>query len=78
MIKWIKPNGVELETNEHEPNILQAEEYGWKRVDAEKTPEEMTKKELETFVKEKFGVDLDLRKSMTNLLIELSELESVE
>jgi len=32
MIKWKKPNGTELETNEIKGNIEFAEAQGWKRV----------------------------------------------
>lgn len=31
MIKWIKPSGLEIETNDMEETILYCEDLGWKR-----------------------------------------------
>lgn len=38
MIKWLKPSGIEIETNEEEHTIKAAESHGWKRKDAESKP----------------------------------------
>ena len=31
MIKWVKKNDVEIETNDDPANIAAAEQHGWKR-----------------------------------------------
>jgi hypothetical protein len=48
MIKWTKPSGVEVETNELKATIAYCESLGWKREGAEdkpkrtrRTPEQM-------------------------------------
>ena len=33
MIKWVKPSGAKVETNELEANVKAAESLGWKRAD---------------------------------------------
>ena len=38
MIKWVKPSGVEVETNDLEANVKAAESHGWKLKDAESKP----------------------------------------
>ena len=49
MIKWKKPNGTELETNDDKGNVEFAELNGWVRV--EKAP--VTKKTVKTAKKTK-------------------------
>lgn len=39
MIKWKKPNGTEIETNDLPANIERALELGWVRVDDEAAAE---------------------------------------
>lgn len=36
MIKWVKPSGAEIETNDDPANIKAAEGLGWKRADGDK------------------------------------------
>lgn len=38
MITWIKPSGVELETNDFPATIAAAESLGWKRKGEEEKP----------------------------------------
>lgn len=33
MIKWIKPSGVEIETNDREETVKHCEKLGWTRAD---------------------------------------------
>ena len=42
MIKWIKPSGVELETNDSKETVAYCESLGWKRKGAkvDKDPEQ--------------------------------------
>ena len=35
-IKWVKPNGNELETNDNKDTVAYCESLGWKRADAPK------------------------------------------
>ena len=38
MIKWIRPSGSEIVTNDLKRTIETAEDFGWKRKDAEVKP----------------------------------------
>jgi hypothetical protein len=38
MIKWIRPSGTEIETNESEASIEVAKALGWKRADKAEKP----------------------------------------
>ena len=67
---WVKPNGNTLETNDRQVTIDYLESLGWKR---EQPRSE--KDELEAYAKEKFGVDLDKRKSLKKLKAEVQALE---
>ncbi len=40
MIKWKKPSGLEIETNDMEATVVYCESLGWKRVKAMKLPVE--------------------------------------
>lgn len=37
MIKWIKPSGVEIETNDLEETVAYVESLGWKRAEKKRT-----------------------------------------
>ena len=56
MIKWIKPNGNEIETNGLPKTVAHCESLGWERADAEpsapKTVDEMSAPELKELCKE--------------------------
>lgn len=69
-INWVKPNGNTLETNDRQVTIDYLESLGWKR---EQPRSE--KDELEAYAKQKFGVDLDKRKSLKKLKAEVQALE---
>lgn len=69
-MKWIKPSGLEFETNDRKETIAYCESLGFKR--AEDFDE---KGELEAYAKEQFGVDLDKRKSVKKLRAEVQALE---
>jgi hypothetical protein len=45
MIKWEKPNGQIVETNEREETIAAAKENGWKRAKAKKESAKIEPKE---------------------------------
>lgn len=45
MIKWVKPNGQIVETNEREETIAAAKENGWKRERKQKEAVKMQSKE---------------------------------
>ncbi len=46
MIKWLKPSGLEIETNETQASIAFAEASGWLRADKPKR-KRRTKSEIE-------------------------------
>lgn len=37
-MKWVKPSGVEIETNDREETIEYCKSLGWKEVKAKKAP----------------------------------------
>lgn len=62
MIKWKKPSGVEVETNDNPDNVEYCISLGWKRLDDEDVTVEMVKtmsaKELKQLIKD---CDLDVK-----------------
>ena len=70
MIKWMRPSGSTIETGEGENIVKFAEQWGWTRVleDPVRTSDELsgftTKDEVEAYVLEKTGVDIDKRGSL--------------
>lgn len=44
MIKWIKPSGIVIETNDREENIAAAEGFGWVREGEEAKTKEKPKR----------------------------------
>lgn len=71
MIKWMRPSGTVLETGEGENIVKFAAQWGWKRLseDLIETPDDelsvfATKDEIEAYVLEKTGVDIDKRGSL--------------
>lgn len=38
MIKWLKPNGTEIETNDTKATIQRAVELGWMKADTKEAP----------------------------------------
>lgn len=47
MIKWIKPNGNEIETNDEKATIEYCESLGWERADKKEAPKKKAKKTKE-------------------------------
>ena len=71
MIKWMRPSGSIIETDEGENIVKFAKLWGWKRLSADlvETPDDelsvfTTKDEIEAYVLEKTGVDIDKRGSL--------------
>lgn len=70
MIKWMRPSGSIIETGEGENIVKLAEQWGWARVlkDPAIPNDELsaftTKDEVEAYVLEKTGVDIDKRGSL--------------
>ena len=63
---------VKEEENVEDENVEE------ENVEDENALNEMTKKELEAFAKEKFGVDLDRRKTKSSLIEEIKKLSEGE
>lgn len=70
MIKWMRPSGSIIETGEGENIVKFAAQWGWTRVlkDPVIPNDELsaftTKDEVEAYVLEKTGVDIDKRGSL--------------
>ena len=77
-IKWIKPNGLEINTNDLPDTISYAIELGWRPYDPDEEPQEPiqeensleasiglceTKEELKTLLRES-GLSVDMRGSL--------------
>lgn len=44
-MKWVKPNGIEIETNDLKATVKKAESLGWKKATAKKAaPKKAAKK----------------------------------
>lgn len=44
MIKWVKPSGVTIETNDTEYSVREAHALGWKRIDDAKPEQKPAEK----------------------------------
>ena len=71
MIKWMRPSGSIIETGEGDNIVKFAKKWGWVRADKAPKPvtdDELsiftTKDEVEVYVLEKTGVDIDKRGSL--------------
>ena len=69
MIKWMRPSGSIIETGEGENIVKLAEQWGWIRADKAPVADDelsifTTKDEVEAYVLEKTGVDIDKRGSL--------------
>ncbi len=76
-VKWIRPSGREIITNDLDATIAYAVKVGWELAGEEGAQNallKLDKEELETYAKNKYGVDLDRRKSEGNLRKEVAEL----
>lgn len=80
MTKWIKPSEVEINLNDFPDTVAKARSLGWWKEgeEAPKNPtlNSLSKEDLESYAKKKFGVDLDKRKSIQNLIKEVEALEN--
>lgn len=72
---WTKPSGLEIRINNSKATVAYAIELGWinDKYNPQKiaTLENMDKNQLETYAREKHGIDLDKRKSLENLIEEV-------
>lgn len=73
LIQWARPSGVALETNASDATIEYLESLGYKQIKGNTSE----KDKLETYAKNKFGVDLDKRKNLNSLKAQVQELEDV-
>ena len=78
-IKWVKPNDLEITTNDAKATVEHAESLGWKRVDEGNPISKMKAKEL-TKVIEDHGLDVstdcklgELRDAVEFALLEAEE-----
>ena len=74
IIKWKRPSGNPLETNDSKETIGYLESLGYTQITDKIDP----KTELETYARDKFGVELDRRKGLKKLQAEVEALENPE
>ena len=71
LIKWKRPSGRPLETNDRKETIAHLESLGYSIIKSKNE-----KDELEDYAREEFGVELDKRKSLSKLKAEVKALEA--
>lgn len=53
MIKWVKPSGLKIETNDMDETVEYCKSLGWKKANGRKPKEDKTPEELKKIEEEK-------------------------
>lgn len=78
-MKWQKPSGVLIETNDRQETVAEAKRLGWKPFTENNDVDVLinaaeTKEELEAVAKEHLNIDLDKRMSLDNMRVRALEV----
>lgn len=78
-MKWLRPDGTELDLNEHPLTIAKAESLGWEMQCSE--PEEIaainameSKDDVESYVMDLCGIDIDKRGNLESIKAKAIEI----